>query len=191
MTDPEVRTAAAFLAEHGVEYVVVGGQAVARTVPTGTKDVDVMVTTADFESTVAKLLKDPRIRLRGMREGLALLAIESAQGAAMDILDAAPFAGKRSGEEFFRFLVEKESIVLDGIRYATTPLVWYTRLLAARWKIYAEKILVNILDGADAGLLARAQEIARDFGTEAEIAPRLRYILQEIAERGPTGSDPR
>lgn len=183
MTDPAVRTVAALLRDHGIDYVVVGGQAVARTVPTGTMDVDIMVTTADFEETVAKLLKDPRTRLRGMREGLALLALESASGAALDVLDAAPFAGPHGGAEFYRYLVEQESSLLDGIRYATTPIVWYTRLLASRWKVYVEKILVNIGDGADPELLSKTEKIAAVFGTQAEVEPRLRYLREELRSR--------
>ena len=184
MTGGTVHTANAILREHGVAFVVVGGQAVARQVPTGTSDVDVMVTTADFERTVARLLRDPRLRLRGARDGLALFAIESAQGVGLDVLDSAPFAGIHPGAEFYRFLVEEESTEVDGIRYASTSLVWYTRLLASRWRAYAEKILVNVVDGADPGLLRRAQEIARKFGTENEIAQRLAYVQRELVDRG-------
>lgn len=175
----------AILRGHGIQYVVVGGQAVARTVRTGTVDVDVMVTTADFDAAVARLLKDPRIRLRAMREGVALLSIESAEGAALDVLDSAPFAGTRSGAEFYRFLVEEESSEASGIRYASTAVVWYTRLLTSRWKLYAEKILVNIVDGADAGLLDHAERIAQRFGTLEAARPRLEYIRRELRERSP------
>lgn len=175
----------AILRGHGIQYVVVGGQAVARTVRTGTVDVDVMVTTADFDAAVARLLKDPRIRLRAMREGVALLSIESAEGAALDVLDSAPFAGTRSGAEFYRFLVEEESSEASGIRYASTAVVWYTRLLTSRWKLYAEKILVNIVDGADAGLLDHAEQIAQRFGTLDAARPRLEYIRRELRGRSP------
>jgi len=189
MTDANVQAADGILREHGIRYVVVGGQAVAKIVATGTSDIDVMVTTSDFEQTVARMLKDPRLRMRGLREGVALFAIESARGVGFDILDSAPFAGERSGQEFFDFLVEKESSESDGIRYASTPLVWYTRLLATRWKIYAEKILVNILDGADPKLLDQVQEIAERFGTRALLDERVRYVRQELAERGASGRD--
>ncbi|HEV2449733.1 MAG TPA: hypothetical protein VGU43_04900 [Thermoplasmata archaeon] len=178
-----VELADAILRGHGIQYVVVGGQAVARTVRTGTVDVDVMVTTADFEGAVAKLLKDPRIRLRAMREGVALLSIESAEGAALDVLDSAPFAGTHSGAEFYRFLETEESSESSGIRYASTAIVWYTRLLTSRWKLYAEKILVNVGDGADAGLLEKAERIAQRFGTLEAARPRLEYIRTEIRQR--------
>jgi hypothetical protein len=175
------------LTGHGIAFIVVGGQAVARTVETGTSDVDVMVTTGDFPRTVEKLLKDPRIRLRGMREGVALFAIESARGVGLDVLDAAPFAGNRSGAEFYRFLEQQESREENGIRYATTALVWYTRMLTSRWKVYAEKILVNILDGADPRLLERAEAIGREFGTSAQLAPRVAYVREQLKERGTGG----
>jgi hypothetical protein len=184
MIDASVQAADGILKEHGIRYVVVGGQAVAKTVQTGTSDIDVMVTTSDFEQTVARMLKDPRLRLRGLREGVALFAIESARGVGFDILDSAPFSGDRSGKEFFDFLQEQESSESDGIRYASTPLVWYTRLLATRWKIYAEKILVNILDGAEPILLDHVVEIAGRFGTRALLEERTQYVRQELAERG-------
>jgi hypothetical protein len=179
------------LTGHGISFIVVGGQAVARTVETGTSDIDVMVTTADFPRTVEKLLKDPRIRLRGMREGVALFTIESARGVGLDVLDAAPFAGKRSGTEFYQFLAQQESHEANGIRYASTALVWYTRLLTTRWKVYAEKILVNILDGADPRLLERAEAIGRDFGTTVELAPRAAYVREQLNERRASGALPR
>jgi hypothetical protein len=184
MKHSSVDVADVILREHGIAYVVVGGQAVARSVPTGTSDVDIMVTTSDFERTVALLLKDARLRLRGARDGLALFAIETAAGVGLDVLDAAPFAGQHTGEEFYRFLIEQESGESDGIRYASTAFVWYTRLLASRWRAYAEKILVNILDGADPTLLQRAVAIARRFGTEGEIAARLEYVQRELVDRG-------
>lgn len=183
MIGSSVEVVDALLRGHGIQYVVVGGQAVARTVRTGTVDVDVMVTTADFEGAVARLLKDPRIRLRAMREGVALLSIESAQGAALDVLDSAPFAGTHSGAEFYRFLVDEESTESAGIRYASTAVVWYTRLLTSRWKLYAEKILVNVLDGADPALLAKAERIAERFGTLEQARPRLEYIRQQLRDR--------
>ncbi|MCI4348795.1 MAG: hypothetical protein L3J93_01050 [Thermoplasmata archaeon] len=188
MTEHYVEVADAILRDHGIHYVVVGGQAVARTVQTGTSDVDVMVTTADFDATVAVLLKDKRIRLRGLREGVALFAIESAQGVGFDLLDAAPFGGTRTGEEFFRFLIDEESTETDRIRYSSTALVWYTRMHASRWRVYAEKILVNILDGADPKELERVEAIARRFGCEEALRPRIAYVREEL--RGRSGDQP-
>jgi hypothetical protein len=184
MSAATVGLANVILRGHGIQYVVVGGQAVARTVRTGTVDVDVMVTTADFQGTVARLLQDPRIRLRGMREGVALLSIESARGAALDVLDSAPFAGTRSGEELYRFLLEEESSESSGVRYASTAFVWYTRLLTSRWQVYAEKILVNIMDGANPALLIQAERIAKRFGTAELVRTRLEYVRRELAQRG-------
>lgn len=189
MSFSPVGEADSILREHDIRYVVVGGQAVAKTVITGTSDVDIMVTTSDFAQTVARLLKDPRLRLRGAREGLELFAIETAQGVGLDVLDAAPFSGTRSGEEFFRYLVERESSETGGIRYASTAFVWYTRLLASRWRVYAEKILLNILDGADPKLLERAEAIARDFGTSSDVAPRLLYVREELRRRAADAGD--
>ena len=190
MTSSPVDVADAVLRSHEIRYVVVGGQAVARTVPTGTIDVDVMVTTSDFEGTVATLLKDHRIRLRGLREGVAHFAIDSAKGAGLDVLDSAPFSGSRPGEEFFQFLLEHESSESNGIRFASTACVWYTRLLTSRWRTYAEKILVNVLDGADPGLLRRVERIADQFGTRDVVRPRMEYLRRELTQRNLRPSRP-
>jgi hypothetical protein len=194
VTDASVLTAAAILRSHGIRFIVIGGQAVGRTVSTGTSDVDVMVTTSDFDHTVALLLKDEQIRLRGLREGVALFAIESARGLGLDVLDSTPFAGDRPGGELYEFLEAQESSEAEGILYASTAFVWYTRLLTTRWRVYAEKILVNILDGANANEFRRVEEIAQKFGTQALVAERIAYVRRELSERtsgAPGGSSNR
>jgi hypothetical protein len=181
VTDPAVRAADAILRRIEIRYVVIGGQAVAQRVPTGTLDVDVMVTTADYAEGIRKLREDKSLLFRGEQDGVAFFALVDMGGVGFDLLDATPFAGARTGDEFFRFLQTDESTEKDGIRYATTPVVWYTRLLAARWQVYAEKIVTNILDGAPpSGSLRRVEEISRRFGTEGTIRPRVEYVRREM-----------
>jgi len=181
MTEPEVAAADAILARHGVRYVVIGGQAIARKAATATRDVDVMVATADYRRTLDELRGERDLAFDWDDGTLARFRILSLGGVPLDVLDAVTFAGHGPGEEFFRFLLEEASEDTDGIRYASPELVWYTRLLTKRWRAYAEKIVTNVLDGLSPGRLERVEEIARRFGTEREMRERIAYVRAELA----------
>ena len=181
MTDIEVAAADAVLKRHGIRYVVVGGQAVARTAATTTHDVDVMVTTDDFAKSVASLRTEKEVAADWAEANLARFRILSAGGVPLDLLDATIFAGTKTGQEFFEFLLEGASKDDHGILYATPEAVWYTRLLTKRWKAYAEKIITNVIDGITADRLREVEKIAARFGTESIVATRLAYVRDELA----------
>ncbi|MGI0071175.1 MAG: hypothetical protein ACRECT_03790 [Thermoplasmata archaeon] len=181
MTEPEVVAADGILRRHGVRYVVVGGQAIARSAATTTQDVDVMVATDDYVTTLARLRGDPSLAFDWEDAKLARFRILPIGGVPLDILNAATFAGERTASEFFRFLVGDATADADGIAYASPELVWYTRLLTKRWRAYAEKIVTNIIDGLAPGRLEKVEEIARRFGTDATLRDRIAYVRQELA----------
>ncbi|MGA9044110.1 MAG: hypothetical protein ACLPP2_06485 [Thermoplasmata archaeon] len=178
MTEPEIQRADEILRRHGVRYVVVGGQAIGKSVST-TDDVDVMVTTTDYAETVPLLRDEPALKFEWEERGVTRFRI-LAVGVPLDILDAATFAGNRTGEEFFAFLLEEESTERDGIRFASPAAVWYTRLLVRRWKTYAEKILRNAIGGVGAGRLHRVEQIAERFGTKETVRERVEYVRAEM-----------
>lgn len=180
MTEPEVEAADTILRRQGIRYVVIGGQAIAREAATTTHDVDVMVATADQASAVERLRGDPDLTFDWGDGQVARLRIRSQGGVPLDLINAAAFSGRRSGEEFFRFLLETAS-ESDGIPYATAEVVWYTRLLTKRWKAYAEKIVTNVVDGVAAGRLEKVEEIAARFGTGPTLEPRIAHVRQELA----------
>ncbi|MGA8303807.1 MAG: hypothetical protein WA691_09935 [Thermoplasmata archaeon] len=181
MTEPEVGAADAILRRQGIRYVVVGGQAIAQTAATTTRDVDVMVATSDFRTTVERFRGEKELTFDWGDEQIARFRIRSVGGVPLDVINAAAFSGNRPGEEFFRFLIEDGSKEADGIAYAVPEVVWYTRLLTKRWRAYAEKIITNVIDGVAAGRLKKVEEIARRFGTEATIQERLAYVRAELA----------
>jgi hypothetical protein len=190
LIDPAVAAADRILRRHGIRYVVVGGQAVARRVDTGTLDVDVMVTTADYASAVRTLRKDTELAFRDEQDGVAFFSLRNLEGTGFDLLDARPFAGARPGDTFFDFLVTEGSTEEGGVRFATTPVVWYTRLLATHWKVYAEKIVTNIGHGAPpAAHLRKVRQIAQRFGTEKIVQPRIEYVREEML-RSTIGEEP-
>ncbi len=178
MTEPEITRADEILRRHGVRYVVVGGQAIGKSVST-TDDVDVMVTTTDYAETIPLLRDEPGLKFEWEEGGVTRFRILAA-GVPLDILDAATFAGDRTDEEFFAFLLEEESTERDGILFASPAAVWYTRLMVRRWKTYAEKILRNAIGGVGAGRLRRVEEIAERFGTEATVRERVEYVRAEM-----------
>ena len=180
MTERTVEAASVILRRHGIRFAVVGGQAVARSAVTATRDVDVMVTTADYRDAVTKLSSDDSLTLAIEGGAVTRFGIRALHGAPLDLIDAGFFSGNRTGAEFFDYLFQKESTESDGVRYASPELVWYTRLLTKRWQAYAEKIVTNVVDGLSADRLRRVEEIARRFGTEGTIRDRIAYVREEL-----------
>jgi hypothetical protein len=181
VTEPEVAAADAIFRRKGIRYVVIGGQAIAQTAATATRDVDVMVATADYRRTLAQLREDRELAFDWEDGKLARFRILGIGGVPLDILDASVFAGRRTGEEFFRYLREEASSEVEGITYASPEMVWYTRLLTKRWRAYAEKIVTNVLDGIPAGRLDAVEKISRHFGTEATVRERIAHVREELA----------
>jgi hypothetical protein len=180
MTDPAVETVDRILRRHDIRYVIVGGQAIAQQAATATRDVDVMVTTADYQGAVARLAEDDELTLAWEGGAVTRFGIKDLRGAPLDVVDAGVFAGKKTGQEFFDFLVQEESSETDGIRYVSPEAVWYTRLLTKRWKAYAEKIVTNVIDGLPADRLRQVEAIAEKFGTDTTIGERIAYVRDEL-----------
>ena len=181
MTEPEVRAADAILRRHSIRYVVVGGQAIARSAATTTHDVDVMVATADYGATVARLREDDELVFDWEDKQLARFRIRPQGGVPLDIINAAAFSGRESGQEFFRYLTEEGSFETEGIPYAAPEAVWYTRLMTKRWRAYAEKIVTNIIDGVAKDRLEQVEALARRFGTVEAMRERMAYVREELA----------
>jgi hypothetical protein len=181
MIEAEVAAADTILKRLDIRYVVVGGQAIAQKAATSTHDVDVMVATAEFRPTVARLRAEADLAFDWEDPQIARFRIKSVGGVPLDVINAAAFSGKKPGEEFFQYLAREGSIESDGVAYATPEVVWYTRLLTKRWKSYAEKIVTNVVDGVASGRLGKVEEIAHRFGTEATIRERIAYVREELS----------
>jgi hypothetical protein len=179
--DPGVAAADALLRRHEIRYVVIGGQAVLREAATSTRDVDVMVATDDFGATVARLRGEKDLAFDWETEQLARFRILPLGGVPLDVINAAAFSQGRSGDEFFRYLVDEGSTQTEGIAYALPEAVWYTRLMTKRWRSYAEKIVTNVIDGVGSDRLAKVGVLARRFGTESTIRERLALVREELA----------
>jgi len=180
MIEPEVQATDAILRRGGIQYVVVGGQAIARKAATTTRDVDVMVATADYAATVVRLRAEPGLAFDWDDGKLCRFRLLGLGGVPLDVINSTVFSGRRTGKEFFDFLASDGAQVVDGILYATPTLVWYTRLLTKRWRAYAEKIVTNVIDGVSIDHLDGVEEVARRFGTGDEIGPRVAYVREEL-----------
>jgi predicted nucleotidyltransferase len=180
MIEPSVEAVDEVLRRHQIRYVVIGGQAVARHAATATQDVDVMVTTAEYHDAVRQLAEDDGLTKAWDGGAVTRFGLQALPGVPLDVVDAGAFAGRRSGSEFFDYLVNEGSAELGGVRYASAEVVWYTRLLTKRWRSYAEKIVTNVIDGLDPGLLVRVEEIGRKFGTEETLGPRIAYVREAL-----------
>ena len=123
VTEPDVLAADQLLRRRGIEYIVIGGQAIARSAATATHDIDVMVATSEFRRTVDRLRSEKELAFDWEDHQLARFRILPAGGVPLDIINAAAFAGDKSGEEFYRFLSRDGSAESDGIRYATPEVV--------------------------------------------------------------------
>ncbi len=181
MTDPEVSAAGEILRAAGIPFVVVGGQAIARSAATTTRDVDVMVATRDYGRAVAKLRGVPGLAFDWDDGKLCRFRILALGGVPLDLINSDAFAGTRTGGEFFDYLAREASTEVDGIAYGSPEAVWYTRLLTKRWRSYAEKIVTNVIDGVAADRLSGVEEIGRRFGTEATLAERIALVRTELA----------
>jgi hypothetical protein len=187
LTDNEVQFADEILRRLGIRYVIVGGQAVARSAATTTRDIDVMVATEDYARTVGLLRNEKGLAFDWDDGKLCRFRLLARGGVPLDVINGAAFAGERAGADFYRFLAEEASSTADGIAYASTEAVWYTRLLTKRWQAYAEKIVTNMIDGVSPDRLTEVEAIGRRFGTEGTLADRVAYVREgmqrpEVAE---------
>ena len=180
MTDQDVQAADVILRRLEIPYVVVGGQAIAQTAATTTRDIDVLVATEDYGRTVELLRQEKGLAFDWDDGKLCRFRILANGGVPLDIINGSVFSGKRAGADFYRYLAEEASSQSDGIAYATPEAVWYTRLLTKRWRAYAEKIVTNMIDGVSPERLQGVEAIGLRFGTEATLAERLSYVREEL-----------
>lgn len=180
MTDQDVQAADTILRRLEIPYVVVGGQAIARTAATATRDIDVMVATEDYARTVELLRREKDLAFDWDDGKLCRFRILASGGVPLDIINGLAFAGKRPGADFYRYLAAEASSRSDGIAYATPEAVWYTRLLTKRWRAYAEKIVTNMIDGVPPERLQAVEAIGRRFGTEETLAERVSYVREGL-----------
>jgi hypothetical protein len=168
------------LRRNGIEYIVVGGQAIAEEVPVMTQDLDVMVALRNFDRAVAQLGREPAF---GTEERKSWIARWEVQGSAtplktdVDLLNGQPYCGSMSPDDFFDYIRERWTVTGRLGLTARPPVVWYTRFLAVGfWGAYAVKVMRDIRAGAPRTWFDGVREIANRTGTSRTIAERIAWV---------------
>jgi hypothetical protein len=160
----------------GVPFIVVGGSAIERVVPVATKDVDVLISTSDWptvdlalESRADAAPLDPMTgNIRGTILTLGRGRID------LEFISGGPFSGQFPQDSFSQYVREHESVVHDGIRYATPAVVFYMRLNSPDdWRLYVSSIERDLRAGVPKKTLDLAAEIADRFGVGPAVRERI------------------
>ncbi|MCI4347238.1 MAG: hypothetical protein L3J97_01300 [Thermoplasmata archaeon] len=157
----------------GARFLIVGGAAVARAVPSETEDVDLMLAVSDFGRVIRSLAKDPTAYVEKVGAIAGGFLIAGDRRIEFDLLDPSAFSGERSAVEFFDYVFRYRSRAGPEGRYAAPPVVWYMRLMVPDWLTYVQKILRDLRAGAPWSWMEIVLDIARRFGTRADLVPRV------------------
>jgi hypothetical protein len=171
----------AALRRNGIEYIVVGGQAIAEEFPVTTQDLDVMVALRNFDRAVAQLGREPSFGTEERKSWIARWEVVGGGATPIktdvDLLNGQPYCGTMSPDDFFDYLREEWTVQGKLGLTARPPVVWYTRLLAVGfWGGYALKVIRDIRAGAPRTWFDGVREIARRTGTSSTIADRIAYV---------------
>ena len=163
----------------GVPFVVVGGSAIERVVPVATKDVDVLIDGSDWDAVDSAIesrkdaapLEPTGGSIRGTVVTIGFAQID------LEILSDEPFSGRSGPGSFTQYVREQESVVHEGIRYATPAAVFYMRLNAPDdWRLYLPAIERDIESGVTPETLDDAVKIAEHFGVGPTVRGRVEAL---------------
>jgi hypothetical protein len=172
-----------------VEYVLVGGMAVELAgYPTGTEDVDFAVTMREFERAMRKLNADPRFRnveSLGTIGGAGFFTGD--RWIEIDFLNPTLFRGRKTGDDFMRYLRRYRSKETAFGPVARPEVTWYMRLVIPDWEIYVQKILRDARAGTPERTLEGALAIASVLGVDRVVAPRIRKTREFLEKATPAG----
>jgi hypothetical protein len=175
----EIEAVAEWLRELDIQFVIVGGSAIERSIAVGTGDVDVLIAVGQWEA-IEKALENNRqatplepysgtIRPTRLKLGTSVIDLEFISGE--------PFAGTHSADEFIEYVRNYRSEKSKGVRYATPPVVWYMRLsIDDQWEQYASKIRRDIISGVPASTLDAVVDIGDHFGVGDRIRERVGFV---------------
>jgi hypothetical protein len=171
----------AALRRNGIEYIVVGGQAIAEEIPVTTQDLDVMVALRNFDRAVAQLGREPAFGTEERKSWIARWEVDGGGATPVktdvDLLNGQPYCGTMSPDDFFDYIRERWTVSGKLGLTARPPVVWYTRLLAVGfWGAYALKVMRDIRAGAPRTWFDGVREIAERTGTSSMIAERIAYV---------------
>lgn len=156
----------------------------------GAEDADFLLALSDFGRVVQGLASDPLVHLETFGAIAGGILVAGGRRIEFDLLDPTAFAGTHSGAKFFDYIRRYRSVPGREGPFVTPAAVWYMRLCVPDWLTYVQKILRDLRAGAPWSWMGTVLAIARRFGTQAEIVPRIR-ATQEAARMArllPAGS---
>lgn len=171
----------AALRRNGIEYIVVGGQAIAEEIPVTTQDLDVMVALRNFDRAVDQLRREPIFGSEERKSWIARWQVagggETPVKTDLDLLNGQPYCGTMAPDAFFDYIRDRWTVKGRLGLTARPPVVWYTRLLAVGfWGGYALKVVRDVRAGAPRTWFDGVREIAARTGTTKTIAERIAYV---------------
>ncbi len=158
----------------GIAYVVVGGASIERRYPIGTGDIDVAVALQDYPGVLERLRASPRFR--NVEDVGTMAGSEFRIGTRwvdVEFINPKLFAGRRRPDAFLDYVRRHRSERTEVATFAAPEVVWYMRLAIPDWVVYVQKILRAVRAGVPPELLGKVLDVARHFGNEAMLGPRV------------------
>jgi hypothetical protein len=165
------------LEAEGYRPILIGGLAIEVAGYGGTKDVDILLPSAEYGG--AEYLRS---------EGLTVLSntgnftnghlqLPGGRTVVWDVLNPDLFGG----EPFYEFVRSRASKAWVVGRIAAPPVVYYTRLLVKgdHGRRYMLRIRRDLDEGAPDSWVRGTIAIAKRFGTEATVLPKVDAIFKE------------
>ena len=183
MRQEDLEELSSVLRDLKVDYVLVGGMAVDLAgFPTGTEDVDFVVSMREFERVMQRIQSHRKFR---NVENLGTIGggqFFTGDGwMDVDFLNPRLFKGKRTGDQFIRYVRRYRSRKTPIGPVALPEVAWYMRLVVPDWEIYIQKILRDVRAGVPESMLEVALAIGRVFGVEDTLRPRVKKAREFLS----------
>jgi hypothetical protein len=174
------------LEAEGYRPILVGGLAIEVAGFGGTKDVDILLSSAEYGG--AEFLRSEGIKVLSNTGNFTNghLQLSNGRTVVWDVLNPDLFGG----EPFYEFVRSKGSTAWVVGRVASPTVVYYTRLLVQgdHGLRYMLRIRRDLDEGAPESWVRRTLVIAKRFGTESMVRPKVEAILKERRQERTPGS---
>lgn len=176
------------LEAEGYRPILVGGLAIEVAGYGGTKDVDILLPSAEYGG--AEFLHSEGITVLSNTGNFTNghLQLPNGRTVVWDVLNPELFGG----EPFYQFVRDRGSKAWLVGRVASPPVVYYTRLLVKgdHGRRYLLRIRRDLDEGAPQSWVRKTLIIAKRFGTEAMVAPKVEAIFKERRSARTTAGGP-
>ena len=176
----------AILRREKLHYIVVGGAALERRFPIGTADIDLVIAVGEFASLPGRLARIPGVRaIEPLGTIIGCEILVETHWTDVEFINPRLFSGKRSAQDFVRYVSRFRSDRTEVGRVARPEIVWYMRLATRDWVVYGQKILRDVRAGVPPTVLETVLEVAGHLGNREVLEPRVERVreLLELRQR--------